>query len=370
MANLFDYLQWRGDLTLAQSPFNEVDNLILCELSYIELGGIVPAPTQPGCLLLKEAAARYFKGRDATEFHMGVLVPDTIPQLFAQMANYPRFQNLRLCGYVNQIDESQQKQFSALCILLDDGTRFVAYRGTDDTIVGWKENFNMSFLSSVPAQLDALAYLTSIAAGCNEPLRIGGHSKGGNLAVYAAMHAPSEVQARILEVYNNDGPGFRENIVQQAGYQAIRERVHTIIPQSSVVGLLLEHEEAYQVVKSSQTGLFQHDGFSWEVCGPCFLHLDDLSGSSRHLDQALKAWLNDMDQAQRRQFVDALSTLLDATQAKTLTDLSSSKLKTAAALVNTWKHLDENTREMLTNTFHGLLHESLQLAQLKIRSGE
>ena len=207
MANILEYLDWRGDLTLSERPFNEVDNLILAEICYLDFSGFVPAGFQTQQVTLQAAASAYFAAHPET--NMGVLVPDQIPVLVEHAAKTARFGDIRLLGYVNRIDEETQTQFSALTMLLPDGSAYVAFRGTDDTIVGWKEDFNMAFTPEIPAQKYAAEYLRQVSGTLPfRPLLVGGHSKGGNLAVYASVFCGQEVQKRILAVYNNDGPGF------------------------------------------------------------------------------------------------------------------------------------------------------------------
>ena len=241
MANILDYLDWRGDLQISERGFNEVDNLLLAELCYLDFGGIVP-PGFDAPVPLQEAMRRYDVLREHES--MGVLVPDQIPELGRRMAASARFSGLLLCGYENKIDDETQTQFSALTLLLPDGTAYVAFRGTDDTIVGWKEDFNLAFLPVVPAQRMAVQYLQAAAAAFSErPLRVGGHSKGGNLAVYSAVFCSEAVQNQLMQVYNNDGPGFRTSLLPLPEHKRVAGRIVTIIPESSVVGILLEHEE-------------------------------------------------------------------------------------------------------------------------------
>ena len=204
---VFDYLRWRGDLTFQRDAFNEVDNLVLCIISYINFRRIdavhtkdpAAAPTLADiCPLLTEQ-----------DDQLGLSELSYLPlvQLAARTA---RFQDVRLYGFTHEYDPEKAKQFDALSFLLPDGTLFVAYMGTDTSLAGWKEDFNMSFLSAVPAQERATAYAVEMAATCPErPLRIGGHSKGGNLAAWAALHIPADLQEnRLLDAYNTDGPGF------------------------------------------------------------------------------------------------------------------------------------------------------------------
>ena len=287
MANILDYLDWRGDLTLSERPFNEVDNLILAEICYLDFSGFAPASFAVQTVTLQDAANAYFAAHPTTD--MGVLVPDQIPVLVERAAKTARFGDIRLLGYVNRIDAETQTQFSAMTMLLPDGSAYVAFRGTDDTIVGWKEDFNMAFTPEIPAQKYACAYLQQAAKALPfRPLLVGGHSKGGNLAVYAAVFCGQPVQKQLTAVYNNDGPGFYTSLLPLPAHRAVSDRITTILPESSVVGMLLAHEERYQVVRSTQIGLMQHDGFSWLVKGERFEHLTELAEGGRIMDQTLK----------------------------------------------------------------------------------
>ncbi len=354
MANLFDYLSWRGDLSFAQAPLNEVDNLVLCKLCCPDLRGCVPAPEEGAPVTLAQASRRYFAARGNAPDKLGVLISDAILPMIRQAAQTERFGGVLLSDYINRIDDLREEQFSALTMRLGDGSLFVAFRGTDDTLAGWKENFNMSFLSAVPAQMDAVEYVTRIAGAGAEPLRVGGHSKGGNLAVYAAAYCPPALQSRILHVYNNDGPGFRSSMLELQQYGRVRDRITTLVPQSSIVGMLLEHEEDYEVIRSLESGPLQHDGLTWEVCGPSFVHLESTTGGSRYLDRALKTWVDSVDDASRRAFTDALFGILEATGARTLTELSERRLQKAAAMLQAYRDLDESQRRMMLQTLRQL----------------
>ena len=251
MANIMDYLDWRGDLPLTVSPFNEVDGLILAELSFINFEGIVPPPELGRGVPLRDAAGAYFARHNGTEIDMGVLVPGRIPDLICRMAHSERFGSMLLNGYSEMIDDVREQQFAALTVELGDGSIYISYRGTDDTIVGWKEDLNLGYLEVIPSQTRALEYLGRMARQYPDArLRIGGHSKGGNLAVYAAVRTPAAVQDRILMVYNDDGPGFIKSLTGTPEHTRVADRIQTIVPQSSVVGQLLEHERNVQVVRS------------------------------------------------------------------------------------------------------------------------
>ena len=283
MTNILDYLRWRGDLSFEQDALNDVDGLILCRLAYLPFEEVVTEDFAALPQTLAEACARVQKRVESGE--AAVRIKNDLP-LMEAVQRAQRFSGMRLCGYVNRRDSAQEKQFSAVTFLLSDGI-FVAFRGTDGTLVGWKEDFNMSF-TAVPAQKDAVAYLEAAAQAYGGAIRLGGHSKGGNLAVYAAAFCTAPVQARIESVRSNDGPGFTADVLAAPGYDAIAARAHTYVPQSSVVGMLLQHEEAFTVVHSTYTGLAQHDVFSWEVEGKHFLTVQSVTGGSQLADRALK----------------------------------------------------------------------------------
>ena len=348
MASILDYLDWRGDITFAERPFNEVDNLLLAELSYLDFGGIVPADFA-AAVPLSDAVAAFTKRTPHAD--MGVLVPDKIPGLAQKMAASARFRDVLLSGYVCKLDEQTETQFAALCAALPDGTVYAAFRGTDDTIVGWKEDFNMGFLPIVPSQREAADYLRAAAAAFPaQQLRVGGHSKGGNLAVYSAVFCGEAVQNQLMRVYNNDGPGFRTSLLGLPEHKRVADRITTILPESSVVGMLLEHEERYEVVRSTQSGLWQHDGFSWQVRGERFEHLPDLTEGGKLVDETIRTFILSLSPEQRVAFTDALFDILTCTDAGTLTDLKEGGLKTAAAMLKKYRTLDKPTRHALGST--------------------
>ena len=344
---IFDYLTWRGDISLADLEPNEVDSLIFSLLSYIDLDGIVPSPNEKSDIDLLTAAKRYVRRHRGEKAKIGLIIPKEVVLLLARSAKSVRFGETRLTNYVNHICDGEQKQFSAVTFLWrdknDDERAFVAFRGTDDSIVGWKENFNMSFMQPVPSQLEAAAYLEEISRRTNGRLYVGGHSKGGNLAVWAAVKSPPHIRSRIRAVYNLDGPGFDRDFIESNDYAEMRGRIRTIVPQSSVVGMLLEHEENYEVINSSQTGLLQHDGFTWEVVGGSFIHLDSITDESRLIDETLKGLLAEMSPEQRQEAIDSIYESLTSSNVKTLTDINSDK----RSLVRAWGAMSDETRALV-----------------------
>lgn len=312
MGDILDYISWRGDLSWARSPFCPVDALALSALAYIHFEGVVPEGLDSP-VPLRQAAERYLAlppGRRG-RFRCGRDLA-----LLRALGEAPRFAGAELCCRAGRFAPEEETQFAALAVLLGDGSAYLAFRGTDATLVGWKEDFNMSFMDLVPAQILAAEYAGGFAGGFPGPLRLGGHSKGGNLAVVGAALCPVKVRDRVEVVYSFDGPGFNPYLLARPGYQELRTRIRSFVPRSSVVGLLLTHEEPHTVVESSQQGLFQHDLYSWQILGPDFLRLEEVDAGSRLIDRALKDWLAGLTRQERETVVDTLYGLLSCQDAK------------------------------------------------------
>ena len=343
-SDVFDYISWRGDLSMEQSELCEVDALIFSLLSYIDFEGLVPSEIQGARkpLALLTVTKRYLKAHSGGDVPaMGLILSRDIARLLVKASKSRRFGLCAPICYVNKICDTEEKQFSAIALLLESGDVMIAFRGTDDTLVGWKENFNMSFIYPVPAQKEAVAFLEYVAERTSGKIYLAGHSKGGNLAVYAGVKAKREIQSRIERIYSNDAPGFDAAFISGADYRLMSDKIFTFLPQSSIVGMLLEHEERYTVIKSKSAGILQHDGFSWEVMGNKFIHLDSISGNSRVLDKNMKNLLSGMTRESRERFIDSIFEALESkTGAKTLTELNSDKIK----LFKVWGSLDEESK--------------------------
>ena len=316
MADLFDYLHWRGDLSFTQCPVNPVDALIFSALSYIDLGGNVEAlPDLP--ISLREASEEFFRLPDSASRCR----TKSDHSLLMAAAETNRFGNALLLQYRNHLIPEEETQFAAVTFLLDDNTGFLAFRGTDYSLVGWKEDFNMSFRQTIPSQLLALEYTREIAQRYPMPLRLGGHSKGGNLAVFAAVKSDAAIRQRIMNVYSMDGPGFTDYLLGDPAYKEMVPRIQTIVPQSSVIGMLLEHEEPYTIIKSKTLGLLQHELYSWELSGPGFVPMEQITADSRFLDQTIKTWFAGMTNEERNEIVDAVFDLLSMGEVDNVLDI-------------------------------------------------
>lgn len=357
MASFFDYLHWRGDLPWWAADFNEVDNLLLCRFAYFPLDGIVSGDFDAPVTIAE--AQRRFAARGDIDKNT-ILHKDDLP-FFEALAGSARFGALEVAGYVNRIDFADRKQFSVVSVRLDEKRLFIAFRGTDNTIAGWQEDFNMGYMQTIPSQLDALDYLETAAAQMPEAeILLGGHSKGGNLAVYAATNCPEALQKRISAVYNNDGPGFVSSILSSEAYLRIRDRVHVFVPQSSVVGMLLDHEEEYSIIRSNGKGILQHDPYSWELSRDSFVHLEKVTSSSEFVNLTLKDWIAGMDEAQRAQFANGLFSILGSTNARRLGDLSEDWPQKLGTMIGALRTVDAPTKKALSSTISALFQSAIR----------
>ena len=335
MGNIMDYISWRGDLTFAQSPFNEVDNLILACFSYVNLDRI-PAVTRQKGIELKKLVKEFKKLHTIKELEADKSFIRLAPFMMFEMAESVRFGNCVIRNYVNEIVTEAEQQFSAVEIVLDDGTSYISFRGTDDTIIGWKEDFNLS-TGVVPAQKRAVEYMQRISDKASGMLRVGGHSKGGNLAIYGSVMCKS-VHDKILEIYSNDGPGFSKEFQESPETAEMMPKIIRIIPEYSIIGTLLEHEKQPIIVASTSRGLLQHDGFSWEVQGPGLVRRDSLNKMALRFIEILHKWIDGMDMEQKRLLIEDLFATLQASGYENLSEVQSGGLKSLAAMV---KRLDK-----------------------------
>ena len=327
MANMLDYILWRGDIGFRERPFNEVDNLVFCEFSYALWDGLLPGEGSGDVVFLRDAALRYVaSGRPAPRS----TDPGPALRLSALSA---RFSGTGVSDFVNRVDREDRIQFCALTFHPGDGSLFVAFRGTDSTLTGWREDFSLSYSVRTPAQEAAVAYLEGIAERYPGLIRLGGHSKGCNLALYAASFCSDAVRARITDVYSNDGPGLNEKAVDTPDYVPLSGQFHLIIPEESVIGVIMNGETERKVIKSSARGLQQHDPMTWQVVGPAFEEAGGQTGSSVFVDRTVRRWLEDMTETERQSLTEALFDGMEATGADTMRDVKSGGLATAGMIL-------------------------------------
>lgn len=355
LANLFDYLQWRGDLSFCVDSPNAVDALIFSALSYLELPEtLADNPTQP--VDMQAVSEQFFSLPD----YECRCISKFDCELLHAACRTERYGHLQLVQYRQVLDPEADTQFAAETWRLDNGMLVLAFRGTDNSLVGWKEDFNMSFLRVVPAQALALEYTREVLRRYRGKVILAGHSKGGNLAVFAAAGLPKTYQRRISAVYNMDGPGFTDYMMNHPGYQAMVPVIHTLVPQSSIIGMLLEHQENYTVIRSNQNGIMQHDLYSWQVMGSNFLPMQRITANSDFLNRTIKTWVSSMSMEERNRLVEDLFALLGSTGVDNTRDLLA-----PGNLLQYFKRIggDPTVRKAVSEELQSLLDAAKKTAQ-------
>lgn len=333
--NINDYLVWRGDIPFSDSfPFNDVDALILARFSYLPFDKIKLSDETIESISFK-----------MERFDASVFKIDDDKLLIHNLGKSVRFKNLKVTDFIFNRVKSLEKQFGAVTIHLDNFI-YISYIGTDNSLVGWKEDCNMSFKKNVPAQKEGVKYLSEIAFKYKGKIILGGHSKGGNVAVYSALNGG--FGDRIIKAYNFDGPGFEKSVFDECLDKSIIDKIITYIPQDSVIGRLLEHEEEYKVSSSSNKGLYQHDIYSWSVLKDNLVTLDKVTDSSEFINQTIRQWLKNTDDGQRKIFVDCIFELLYSSDAITFRELSKVWMSKIPNFLNTYKSISKEDRETVS----------------------
>lgn len=351
MPNIIDYIEWRGDLSFENSPINEIDDIIFSRFSYIPFR----------CIELKDIdtigdIALKMKDLDIDNY----LWNDD--KIFLQkIGNCKRFKNIKVSDYIEIFDKAAEKQFAAITLWIQDSKKYISFRGTDSSLVGWKEDLNMGFRKDVPSQKEAVKYLDSIANKYKDNLIVGGHSKGGNLAVYSAVFCKDNVKDRIERVINADGPGFDNSVILTNNYKKMLNRIQTYIPQSSIVGRLLEHEEQYQVVKSVQKGIMQHDIYSWEIEPTKLIRIPTVTNNSEIFNGIVSDWLKNTTPKQRENFINVIYEIIMETQAQKTSDFRVETVKKIAIILNGYRNVSGEDKKEIEQMVKLLLESTFKI---------
>ena len=348
MGTIIDYLTWRGDLPLSRDPFNSIYALLLSSLSYIDFTDIVPGKGQ-GKVTMREAAKQFFKLHSEEELSNDKSFINFCPSILRALANSERYKGAMLSNFVDDTDIGREIQFGALEIETSDGIAFISFRGTDDRIIGWKEDFNLSYMT-VPAETEAVLYMQEVMGGRTQEIRMGGHSKGGHLAIYAATQTLPEITHRIKKIYSFDGPGFGFNkeILETPEFTFIEQKIEKYIPQTSIVGRLLTSSVNPVVIKSNEMGIMQHNPLSWEVEGKEFYKLASTDKVSDTFEETLTSWLDEMSPIQRKVFVDDLFSVFEASGAETMSSMTKVGIRGTKAMITRLREINDSGGKVKT----------------------
>ena len=343
LGNIFQYIQEYGDFTFEEEPFNEVDNLIFAVLSYVDFSGVVEGVGSNQMISIRNANKKIV----LLDYEKGIndkYLLNTFKMLH-KMSKRRRYRDLQLRGFEEILDGEKEEQFAAIQILLGNDTIYVSFRGTDDSFIGWKEDCNMFVSMPVPSQEDAVWYLENIPEVLKMKIIAGGHSKGGNLAVYASAFCRKEVSDNIINIYSNDGFGFTDEINSSLGYKEMLPKIKKFVPKFCIVGMLLRNEEEYEIVKSKNKGGTQHDGFSWIINGNVFCRDSELNAESVLVNNIMKKWIASMNILQRGKFVNHLYYNLMACEKKTFMELRANKFPNYKKVLNSYSNMAKTEKQ-------------------------
>ncbi|OJF76112.1 MAG: hypothetical protein BKP49_08145 [Treponema sp. CETP13] len=346
MSSIMDYVLWRGDLTFKEYPFNEIDGLILSQLAYSKIDALIPDDFDTETTL-REVAYEYGimnPRENAPEKEYSVINPLT-ENLLLETGQSKRYGTIKIRCFISIFNSAKQEQFAAYSARLDDKTLCIVYRGTDETLTGWKEDLNLSYKNPIPAQQDALDYLEQAARNIHGKICIMGHSKGGNLAMYASSFCSPKTSKRIKSVYSYDGPGFISEITNTPSYIKNLKRIKSFIPQSSLVGVLLNHPNDYTIIQSSEkNGIMQHDPFSWQLNGPTFITLDSRTEESIFIEKTVKQWLENITNEELLSFLESLYAILDTLSTDSLSEVGEQWIKHSTEIIVALRKIDSSNR--------------------------
>ncbi len=344
MEHIIDYVKKYGDISFQEKPFTEVDALVLAQFSYLKFNRLVPRLTdRRESISLIEIA----KCMDKKVIFADERYEKDNRALFGAMISGKRFQSMRLNYFTDIIDTEVETQFSALTCFPQDSLPVIVYRGTDENIVGWREDFNMAFKRPVTGQRLATLYMNQVGLRISDRFIVCGHSKGGNFAVYASMNAIDAIQKRVEKIYSFDGPGFRPEILSSEDYSKIESRVEKFIPHSSLVGMLLENHENYRVVESSTFGVLQHNPYTWLLEGDRFKKVDDVYKGKKIMNQSMNEWILRLNDEQLSIFINTLFYVLEGADKKTTSEVTLDWKKSMLGMLVAVKNIDEETKDMI-----------------------
>ena len=352
MSHIVSYVKRQQENTFAEVPFNEVDALVLSQFIYLKLDGLIPTTSEK-----KEPVYLYEIANDLDyeKVFMDERYRKDNIELFETMAESKRFRRMQMNYFSDITSVLAETQFSAMTVFLEEGPTVVIYRGTDETMVGWKEDFNMSFKEPVTGQSLSALYLQQVSRLFEGSFIVSGHSKGGNFAIYSSMNVEENIQNRIEKVYSFDSPGFRPEILQSMDFNKIRDRIIKYLPHSSIFGMLLQSEETYQVVECFSIGVLQHNPYNWQVAENEFKKVDKLDRRSVFLNETYNEWLYSLSDEELRAYSEIWYKVMQDANITTMLQFTKEPGKALVSLIDAIRETDDKTKEMAKALAHGLI---------------
>ncbi len=354
MKNINDYVE-KYLYTFEKKPFNEIDGIVLSWLSYYHINDVCQKNS------FKEVKIKDLYNRKFfDEMVHDVFDNNSSLKLLSNLASSPRYRNLDIIYYVEKTSKNIGEQFSAMTFRFSGNNYFVAFRGTDHSFIGWKEDFDMSYLKRIPAQADAKRYLSLVMNKLKGNFYVGGHSKGGNLAVYSVLNLDDKLKRRIKRVYSFDGPSLRKETIHEKSYKKILPLIEKYVPQSSVVGMIFEETNNYKIIKSNSIGVLQHCPFYWEVVNDKLKILKDSAFDSKNFKAAINAMVDNLSDKELKIFVDTIYGVIESTKSDSVEEMLKNARKTIPRLFKSIRNLDEEQKKNISKASTIFIKESLQ----------
>ncbi len=346
MATIFDYLKWRGDISFKESKLNKIDALIFAHLSYSLFDDLIPEDFRKKTEL-SQFAVDFKNSPDYLERISDTFVEKKkVTDLTQKLAETRRFRDVKITGYINKRDEQAAEQFSAITFIANK-VAVIAFRGTDDYITGWHEDFNIGWQEEIPAVKDAMDYLNQFAKKFHGKIILTGHSKGGHIAVSVAAKANSRIQRKIVAIYNFDGPGFSKEFLEGPLYTKIAERTFWIYPRCSLVGMIFHHPDKYEVCDTDAFGIKGHNALYWNLLGAGFDTVPELEDASIFFNNAFNDWCESLTKEQIKNFVSVLFDIIESSGVKTIGEITANFFTSITKMLSKYSSLDKESKTEL-----------------------
>lgn len=351
----YAYSEWRS---FDEKPFCEADSLIFARLAYLHFPKMCMGKTDSAVKIVD-----IFRFDILDEMLSVTTMKEQVVELLTGLAANPRFRNVEISRYVYKTEKEDNMQFAAVTFRTKPGQYYISFRGTDRSFTGWKEDLYLVLEKPIESQLEAVKYLEMIAGETEGEIILGGHSKGGNLAVYSGAMCSENVQDRIIKIFSHDGPGFQGELKTE-NFLRIRNRIHKTLPQESAVGILMDQECDYDVVKSNKIGgIAQHEIFNWNIQDGELVYLKELSASSKLLGRTVNTFIDKLDDEECKKFADVIFDTLETTNTDSFDKLLDGWRTAFPQIAKEVKEMDDNTKGLLSKVIRQLResgHENIQ----------
>ena len=322
MGNLITYVQQYEAQTFQEKLVTDIDILVLTEIAYLPFDEIVSSSFEEKAVISLNQLGKEFETiKEKEHKNNPFMITKERIQLLDVVSKSQRYKDIKVFGFMNDIDDELTKQFAAVCYQWEEESRWIIFRGTDESLTGWKEDFMMTYSDLIPAQIDAIEYLRKQAELFSGRLNISGHSKGGNLSLYASAMQEEDIQHRIQQIYCWDAPGVHRSILNTEGYQRVVSKAKRYIPQDSIVGLMLESQVPYHIIESQGSGISQHSALMWNIEEDHFVELTELTRNSQLTDQTFKQWTEVVSDEDLKLFFDTFFELIFEMGVETVNDV-------------------------------------------------